>query len=142
VSDISLRVKNEIAGDLDVAVFLLSQLNRAGAIRSDPRPQLSDLRESGRLEEDADAVMFLWRPDHRQSGTTELIFAKQRQGSAGTVNLTFDRDTQTFLDGGEPIPEQPRGSKRYQGRPSERKRGYPRPGDDLPMDEPDPSDTE
>ena len=108
VSDISTRTKNEISGDLDVATFLVSQLNRGADSRNDPRPQLSDLRESGRLEEDADAVMFLYRPNHLASGTTELIVAKQRNGAAGTVNLTFDRDTQTFRDGGDPLPEKPR----------------------------------
>jgi replicative DNA helicase len=104
MSDISTRTKNEIAGDLDVATFLVSQLNRAGEGRTDPRPQLSDLRESGRLEEDADMVAFLYRPNHLASGTTELIVAKQRTGNAGTLNLTFDRDTQQFRDGGDPLP--------------------------------------
>jgi hypothetical protein len=65
---------------------------------------LSDLRESGRLEEDADMVAFLYRPNHLASGTTELIVAKQRTGNAGTLNLTFDRDTQQFRDGGDPLP--------------------------------------
>ena len=112
MSDISTRTKNEIAGDLDVATFLVSQLNRAGEGRNDPRPQLSDLRESGRLEEDADMVAFLYRPNHLASGTTELIVAKQRNGNAGTVNLTFDRDTQQFRDGGDPLPEKPRYTRR------------------------------
>ena len=108
MSDISTRTKNEIAGDLEVCTFLVSQLNRAADSRNDPRPQLSDLRESGRLEEDADMVAFLYRPNHLASGTTELIVAKQRNGNAGTVNLTFERDTQRFLDGGAPLPEKPR----------------------------------
>jgi replicative DNA helicase len=114
VSDISTRTKNEIAGDLDVCTFLVSQLNRGADSRNDPRPQLSDLRESGRLEEDADAVMFLYRPNHLASGTTELIVAKQRNGNAGTVNLTFERDTQTFTDGGAPLPEKPRYTRKPQ----------------------------
>jgi len=112
MSDISTRTKNEIAGDLHVATFLVSQLNRAADGRMDPRPQLSDLRESGRLEEDADMVAFLYRPNHLASGTTEFIVAKQRNGNAGTLNLTFDRSTQQFHDGGEPLPERVRAPRR------------------------------
>lgn len=112
MSDISTRTKNDIAGDLNVATFLVSQLNRGADGRHDPRPQLSDLRESGRLEEDADMVAFLYRPNHLTSGTTEFIVAKQRNGNAGTLNLTFDRETQQFHDGGDPLPVKLRPARR------------------------------
>lgn len=95
------RAMKGIARHLRVPLLLLSQLNRASASRSDKRPELSDLRESGALEQDADIVAFLHRKSHRQSGVTNFILEKQRNGPTGTVNLTFDRDIQLFTDGGE-----------------------------------------
>lgn len=93
-----------LAGDLHVAILVLSQLNRGGDGRADPRPKLSDLRESGALEQDADIVLFLHRKHHRESGTTQAIIEKQRNGPTGTVNLTLTRETCRFTDGGEEPP--------------------------------------
>jgi replicative DNA helicase len=108
VTDISRRLK-VLAGELRVPIVVLSQLNRAAEGRSDPRPKLSDLRESGALEQDADLVCFLHRAHHRESGTTEFILEKQRNGPTGTVYLTLDRETVTFADGsaGGTLADQP-----------------------------------
>lgn len=96
VADISRKMKI-LADELNVPLIVLSQLSRAGAQRGpDARPQLSDLRESGAIEQDADTVWFLHRKNHRESGPTEIIFDKQRNGSTGTVMLSFDRDLQQF----------------------------------------------
>lgn len=107
-----------LTGELEVPIFLLSQLNRGADNRADPRPKLSDLRESGSLEQDADKVVFLHRKHHRESGVTNVIIDKDRNGPGGTVNVTFNRDNQTFMDGGEeptPAPaaeEKPKRKKR------------------------------
>jgi replicative DNA helicase len=112
ITDISRRLK-VLAGELEIPIILLSQLNRAAKDRNDPRPRLSDLRESGALEQDADIVAFLHRKNHREGGTTNFILEKQRNGPSGTVNLTLDRDITTFTDGGEdPPPETPKETKR------------------------------
>jgi replicative DNA helicase len=91
-----------IAKDLDIPVIALSQLSRKLQDRQDKRPQLSDLRDSGAIEADADTVMFLHRDSYygndRKDGTTEIIVAKQRSGPLGSVNLDFDGNTQTFRD--------------------------------------------
>ena len=106
VTDISRRLK-ALAKELDVPILLVSQLNRASELRADPRPRLSDLRESGALEQDADLVCFLHRKNHREGGVTNFIVEKQRQGMTGTVNLTLDRDITLFTDGGEEPPQTP-----------------------------------
>lgn len=106
VTDISRRLK-ALADEVSCPVFLLSQLNRASQDRADQKPRLTDLRESGALEQDADIVAFLHRKHHRESGVTSFILEKQRNGDGGTLPLTFHRDTQTFEDGGEePAPEE------------------------------------
>jgi len=105
IADISRRLK-VLADEVGVPMLVLSQLSRAGRDRTDKRPRLEDLRDSGALEQDADLVLFLHRKDHRQSGITECILEKQRNGPTGTVNLSIDRDTQTFTDQGLE-PEQP-----------------------------------
>lgn len=104
IGDISRRLK-VLADEVSAPVVLLSQLSRAGEGRNDKRPHLTDLRESGALEQDADIVCFLHRKNHRESGTTNFIIEKQRNGPTGTVNLTISRETQTFTDGGDDPPE-------------------------------------
>jgi replicative DNA helicase len=105
VTDISRRLKT-LADEAGVPVLALSQLSRPTEGRSDPRPKLTDLRESGALEQDADLVCFLHRKQHKEGGPTEFILEKQRNGPTGTVMLTLDRDTVTFTDGGDPLLEQ------------------------------------
>lgn len=107
ITDISRRFK-VLADELEVPIILLSQLTRENEKRTDPRPKLSDLRESGALEQDADIVAFLHRKNHREGGVTNFIIEKQRNGPTGTVNLTLVRDVTTFLDGGEePVEPKP-----------------------------------
>lgn len=104
ITDTSRKLK-VLADELGIPLIVLSQLSRAGEGRSDPRPKLSDLRESGALEQDADLVVFLHRKHHRESGVTNLILEKARNGPTGTLNLTINRETTTFFDGGEePAP--------------------------------------
>lgn len=100
IGDNTVRLKN-LADELSCPIILVSQLSRTKGAR----PVLEDLRESGALEQAADVVLLLHRKDHRTSGTTEAILAKQRNGETGTVNLTIDRDTTTFSDGGETVPD-------------------------------------
>lgn len=95
VTDISRRLKT-LADEVSCPILLLSQLSRANEKRTDPRPKLSDLRESGALEQDADTVCFLHRSDHRKGGMTAFIMEKQRNGPTGTIPLWLDRDIVTF----------------------------------------------
>ncbi|MCX5685938.1 MAG: replicative DNA helicase [Candidatus Omnitrophica bacterium] len=93
ISEISRSLK-ALARELNVPLIAISQLSRAVEQRSDHRPQLSDLRESGAIEQDADVVMLLLReeyynPTEENKGVAELIIAKQRNGPVGTMNLAF-----------------------------------------------------
>ena len=93
VSEISRNLKS-IAKELNVPVVALAQLSRAGAQRSDKRPILSDLRDSGAIEQDADVIMFLHREEYYDPNTedkniAEVIVAKQRNGPLGTVKLAW-----------------------------------------------------
>ncbi len=96
------RSLKALAKELHVPVLILSQLSRAPDARADHRPQLSDLRESGALEQDADVVMFIYRedrykgPEDQDTGEAEIIIAKQRNGPVGTVKLAFISDYTRF----------------------------------------------
>ncbi|HXH00299.1 MAG TPA: replicative DNA helicase [Sphingomicrobium sp.] len=130
ISEISRGLK-QLAKELDLPVLALSQLSRAVEQREDKRPQLSDLRESGSIEQDADIVMFVYREDYyvaakepkraldgddakifeaheqwsrdmeRVYGTAELIVAKQRHGATGKVRMRFDSRVTKFSDAAE-----------------------------------------
>lgn len=99
ISAISRSLK-ALARELDVPIIALSQLSRNAELRADKRPLLSDLRESGALEQDADIVMFLYREDYYDAeaapNVAELIIAKNRNGATRRLKLYFDRSTQRF----------------------------------------------
>jgi replicative DNA helicase len=105
IDEIALNLKS-LADEVSCPLLLLSQLNRSGAARSDNRPILSDLRDSGALEQHADLVCFLHRKNHKEDGRTEFIIEKARNGPTGTANLSITRSTQTFVDAGVE-PDQP-----------------------------------
>jgi replicative DNA helicase len=110
ITEISRGVKG-IARELNIPVICLSQLNRQTEGRDGHRPRMSDLRESGSIEQDADVVLLLHRedyyrqnePDHIPDNEAEVIIAKQRNGPTGPVKLTFDRDTTTFRNRAAPL---------------------------------------
>ncbi|MFL5013671.1 DnaB-like helicase C-terminal domain-containing protein, partial [Rhizobium sp.] len=124
ISEISRGLK-QLAKELDLPVMALSQLSRAVEQREDKRPQLSDLRESGSIEQDADVVLFVFREEYyvknseprdihdpkypewealfdKVKGTADVIIAKQRHGPTGTVKLAFQAEFTRFADLADP----------------------------------------
>ena len=105
LASISRSLKG-LAKELGVPIIVLSQLSRASEARSDKRPQLSDLRESGALEQDADVVALIFREEmyklgdepSENDGIAEIIIAKQRNGPTGTVKLAFLREQTRFAN--------------------------------------------
>ena len=102
VSDISRALKI-MAKELNVPVICLSQLSRANESRTDKRPMLSDLRESGAIEQDADEVIFIYRDDYynpnsEEKNVAEIIVAKNRHGETGTVKVQWLPQFTTFAD--------------------------------------------
>ena len=97
-----------MAKELDIPVVALSQLSRGVDYRKPPRPRLSDLRESGSIEQDADIVFFLYRPEvynimeysngDSTENISEIICAKQRNGATGEFKLTFSKQTTKFTN--------------------------------------------
>ena len=100
ITEISRNLKG-LARELNIPVIALSQLSRSSEARPDQRPRLSDLRDSGSIEQDADLVMFIYREDRVKKDTekkniAEIIVAKHRNGPIGSLELYFDEDTVSF----------------------------------------------
>jgi len=107
VFQISRELKG-LAKEMNVPLIALSQLSRAPEARNPPKPQMSDLRESGSIEQDADLVAFIYRdeyykPNEENQGIAELLIAKQRNGPTGTVRMAFLKEFTRFENyfGGE-----------------------------------------
>jgi len=112
ISEISRMLKN-LARELNIPIICLSQLSRKVEERPGHRPMMSDLRESGSIEQDADCVMFLLRREYYdpydKPGQAELIVAKNRHGGVGSVNLTYRKEITQFANYvGPPIDDAPK----------------------------------
>lgn len=128
LSEISQGLKR-LSVELQCPVFCLSQLSRAVESRQDKKPMLSDLRDSGSLEQDADIVMFIYRDEYynpettQKRGLAEVLIAKNRSGELGTVFLDYRPEFQTFYDSdkkpwdfAEPEQDQPKSKYRHKGK--------------------------
>ena len=108
ISEITRNLKN-LARELEVPIVAASQLNRSLEQREDKRPRLSDLRESGAIEQDADVVMFIYRHEYyhpeevEKKGIAEVIIAKHRTGSTGPIEMTFQAEFTRFANLGRDI---------------------------------------
>ena len=108
ISEITRNLKN-LARELKVPILAVSQLNRSLEAREDKRPRLSDLRESGAIEQDADVVMFIYRheyyhpEDQEKRGIAEVIVAKHRAGSTGPIEMTFQPEFTRFANLGRDV---------------------------------------
>jgi len=121
ISKITAAMKG-LAKTLNVPVVMLSQLNRNVESRPDKRPVMSDLRDSGSIEQDADLILFIYRddvyrPDSQDAGTAEILIAKHRNGQTGKVRLAFNGQFTRFdnlaQDWERPMPYK-RSSKSYE----------------------------
>ena len=108
ISEITRNLKN-LAKELAVPIIAVSQLNRSVESRENRRPRLSDLRESGAIEQDSDVVMFVYRheyyhpEDQEKKGIAELIIDKHRSGATGTVEMTFQPEFTRFANLGRDV---------------------------------------
>jgi replicative DNA helicase len=108
ISEITRNLKN-LAKELAVPIIAVSQLNRSVESRENRRPRLSDLRESGAIEQDSDVVMFVYRheyyhpEDQEKKGIAELIIEKHRSGATGTVEMTFQPEFTRFANLGRDV---------------------------------------
>ena len=107
VAQVSRRLKF-LAKELNIPVIALAQVNRSSEDRQDHRPRLADLRESGSIEQDADTVLMMHRPEMyepgQHEGTVEVIIAKQRNGPIGDITLTFQKQFMRFENFAVGIP--------------------------------------